>query len=373
MTNWALVLSDYPHSVLKSEMPVVVLAFLEQSGITTEDNLVTQLKIDPKLLARILLELYQNRFVIFGKHSIRVSELGKSLLERLSLDDSLIEDLLDRLSISEEYRDTYKKIFMLYRDQAFPQYLNSLGTLQVLAWVFAREKQAQPDQQPSVAEKAGMLAIMLRDIRNWRWFRHPSDEMFRRLSIESKQIITYEHLETLVMNIPLHDLESTACHFVVHMANPSRIKVKEKSKEKEFNTILKYLRSIDGIQKRFNKDTWYDALCDYSLFDTKKNSSKYVFKHLFQTVENSGYVSYHHETALLGGSHWWNEGRSNEFTADFLTKLMLTSSLEDLANSLGMDESSVGTLVMNIRAKCDELLSGEKGRLKNGEEALKSR
>ncbi len=58
--SWTLLLSEYPKSILDQELPSFILAWMERTGLTTEEDMAKELGIDYHVLTHALLDIYKN-------------------------------------------------------------------------------------------------------------------------------------------------------------------------------------------------------------------------------------------------------------------------------------------------------------------------
>jgi len=93
--SWSLDLSTYPRSILKNELPLLILSLIERSGLTTEEEIGRKVNIKSKKLKRILIDLQLNNLLEYGKHYFSATEKAKYLIDRFELGGSILEDVLE--------------------------------------------------------------------------------------------------------------------------------------------------------------------------------------------------------------------------------------------------------------------------------------
>jgi hypothetical protein len=379
--SWPILLAEYPRSIFESKLPVVVLAILERSGLTTEEELTEQVKVEKKELLSTLLDLHHNELIVFGRNTVRISDRGKTLLDRFRLYEGIIEDLLDALSLRGNERDAYRKVVLNYRDNAFPQYLNSLCTMRTWKTLTAhipqrggtKKEREQESKMRQLSERAGLFTILLRDLRNWWINASPPDDIFETLSDQIRKVITDEE-----PNYKLHfrysgNVHSKALGFLQILQAPSDERIHYIVKKGEA-PVVRALIILDGFQRGKEKDDWYDHWCDASPKVLKESKSTIRFlnrlEHTLPMREPQDGVLRFHHVDFSGSSSWWQGYQRNDLSSDFLMKLMLAPSISRLSSMTNMSEDKVVALITKIQQQCTDLLSAPSDN-KNKEEFRK--
>ena len=124
-------LIDYPNSLFDDERNLLLLAWIEKSGATSEIEVQEGTGWSKHLCNRLLMNLYQNKLVDYERNYIKISNKGKFTLERLNLSETLISDLIDSLKLSKSIGDELDIYLKTYRKTYYGQYLDTLKALQV--------------------------------------------------------------------------------------------------------------------------------------------------------------------------------------------------------------------------------------------------
>lgn len=364
--SWPILLAEYPKSLFENKLALIALVVLERSGLTTEEELAQQIKIDQFTLSKSLLDLHQNQFIIFGRNSVRISERGKMLLDRLKLHDGIVEDLLDALSLQGRERAAYHNVLVNYRDTAFPQYLNSLCTMRTWRTIAdciplpdkAEMKKGEKKNLKQPSNNFVLFTILLRDLRNWRIHSNPPEDVFDALNENIRLAITSDKPEGKI----------TVKHSSTTGKALSLLKIlQSKQDQKDWQSITKaevpLVQSfiiLNNFQKGWERDNWYDAWCDVSpdILESRKGTSqflKYLETHLPDAESNRILVAWG-PYAELGSSTWWSGEPKGENISNFLPKMMLASSVDDLAAVTGISKDSITSILSNIQEKCRTLL-----------------
>lgn len=364
--SWPILLAEYPKALLESKLPLIILILLERSGLTTEQELGAQVRVKHQALSSSLLDLHRNQCIVFGRNSVRISERGKTLLDRFQLRDGILEELLDVLSPGEEDRAAYRSVIMRYRDTAFSQYLNSVCTIrtwQTIAnqspWKADQEEAAETSGTNLVSPQAIMFTILLRDLRNWMVHTNPPRSLFENLSEDIQS--------ALASDDPDFTKET---HQSVKLKKAVRLLKMMRSKDESwpFTTdkeafFVRSLTILDNFQQRWDKDDWYEAWCDVSPSILEKYGGMNVFLKSLESKlpsedPSNVFVSFRLSTDL-GSGGWWVGENKNDLT-DFFSKMMLANSTEDLAKAAGMSQGAVNVLVSSIKEKAISLLESRR-------------
>jgi hypothetical protein len=353
--NWALLLAEYPRILLRDEFPIVILAMLERTGLTTETELVQHVRIEPHKLSGILIDLHRNQFVEFGRNSIRVSDRGKILLERFDTHSGVIEDFLDSLHLQDAERTAYRLIVRTYRDKAFPQYLNSLCSIKT--WEAIADK-AEPERRDQYegSSHIGKQTLLIRDLRNWFVHARPSVTLFENLNDDVRKAITTEEKIIQIENL------NPANRAVVwlHALDQSHAELRSNLLRIESAPLVRSLWLLDDFQKFWEKNEWFDSWCDIPTewLSTAETGENFLYS-LAQSLSRtrSAELQTKLRSGLLGSSYWWIDEAADGFNSDFLGKLMLASTLEELSTISGMNKESLQTTLTDIQERCRTLLS----------------
>jgi hypothetical protein len=165
--TWNMLLADYPRSVLTDEFYISILALLERDGWSTEAMIAAKLDGDLPRTTAALLELHRNDLIEVTRDFVAVSDRGRILLDRFSLGQDVLEDLLDGLLLGDLERVGYRSALSIYRQRAFTQYRDSLSTLRVWKDLATNCALASPAKYQGSPWQTGTLVLLLRDLRNW--------------------------------------------------------------------------------------------------------------------------------------------------------------------------------------------------------------
>jgi hypothetical protein len=256
-------LPQYPQAILKDRLAVLIMVFLERNGLADETDIQNQLNSEKYAVLSALLKLYQDRFLQYKAQSVQVTERGKLLIDALGLADSIVEDILDDLKLISDEREIYQRLLSNYRNTAFNQYLNSLGTIH--AWEQLCKiaiKNSVKDDESSTFEvwlKAGKLALLIRDLEIWR------SHMGRRSAPSQLHQDFYSSILRMfdlpnANNLPTQLAGSFrqtvyACVFFNHSSAPKL----DHTTEPIVSTLIFYMRLLDDFQSEYRIDDWYDA------------------------------------------------------------------------------------------------------------------
>ena len=122
-------LSEYYDSLLDNEANVLVLAFIEQSGTTTEEEISKEGRFKEKEIKSIIVKLFKNQLIEISKDFLKISLKGKKVLDSLNLSNELVRHHYLPIKLSAE-----EKLFMFnsiqnYRNNYYHHYLHTCNSL----------------------------------------------------------------------------------------------------------------------------------------------------------------------------------------------------------------------------------------------------
>ena len=129
MATTSKALLRYSRSIFREETPLMILAWLERSGDAKEEDLATSLGKELDHIKRCLVDLHENGFVAYREETIRITEAGKEVLDRLGLSEKVIESVLSTLQVPDHYRGAMEHLLNQYRDSAYEYYLDTQSSV----------------------------------------------------------------------------------------------------------------------------------------------------------------------------------------------------------------------------------------------------
>lgn len=122
-------LSEYYDSILDDEFNAIVLAWIEQSGTTTEEELSKEIRIDEKKIKNIIVKLFKNQLIEVSKDFLKISLKGKQVIDSLNLSNELVRYLYSASKLNSK-----EEIFLFnsvkhYRNKYYHNYLNTCHSL----------------------------------------------------------------------------------------------------------------------------------------------------------------------------------------------------------------------------------------------------
>jgi hypothetical protein len=139
---------------------------LERSGAQTEEELAKQTTSDRATLSKALLMLHRDRCVEYTADFVRVTERGRYFIDRLSLQDEIVTDLLRDVSLQRHESETIREVLLAYRSRSFASYLNSVAAVRTWQATCCSARFLPTDETDS-AKTSGALAILFRDLQKW--------------------------------------------------------------------------------------------------------------------------------------------------------------------------------------------------------------
>ena len=122
-------LSEYYDSILDDDANAIVLAWIEQSGTTTEDELIKEIKIDDKKIKNIIVKLFKNQLIEVSKEFLKISLKGKKVIDSLNLSNELVRYLYSSIKLDAKEEQFVFNSLKHYRNNYYHNYLNTCNSL----------------------------------------------------------------------------------------------------------------------------------------------------------------------------------------------------------------------------------------------------
>lgn len=363
--SWSLLLAKHPRSILTNENALLVLALLERSGLTTEEDLSTRVNLELPILKKTLLDLQMNGLVEYGSQHVRLTERGKYLIDRFKLQSAILDDVLDMLTLQGKEREDYKFLLNVYRDSAFRFYQNSLCSIRVWSDLAKRVPSKEDPKKVTAETLAYMQTLLLRDLRNWWQQAHPPKGTLDKVDDELRSILTANYLlEDPPVGEPRIDI-----YFF-----PRKLKAlreKESGEERgqpsshEAHKMRLFLMFND-FQATSEPDKWFDNWCEAEpTFPNEKrfkNPDNYITKviRLLKTWVGAEHPEGEKGLPALLSERWSINRAKNDRAGELIDMLLFCSNLDEISNMTGLSKDSVRTLLTEISDKCRTLLEQDR-------------
>jgi len=364
--SWPYLLSEYPRSILSGEFPSMLLALIERGGLMTEEDIQKQLGGKHPELIRTLLDLHQDRLISYGLHHVRLTARGKHVLNVLQLGPAIVGDVLRDLELDGASVDSYQLVLSDYRERAFDQYLNSVGSLN--AWKQLALTITEPDEPNAIG--LGMRALLVRDLRTFYSRLAPSEQITKSLPETFGYFLNQEALEKTLEQVRGH--EESLSWLVLGLEGVSEAG-KWLWKKAEKSPSTRCLMAFDDFRHSSNAHDWFDRWYELSsnLEDSLHPRTMRLLQSLQDFLSHDSGTSLSQLKTLRGrpGSAWWREAPSSSIEQEFLSKLMNAPSLEALSMSLGFSSGDTRRLLTTLMRRSEELLAGAQEQMEKGSAA----
>lgn len=361
--SWTLLLNKYPRAILDSPKPLLVLALVDRAGLSTEAELAEQIKGDLPELRKILLKLQMAEFLAMGEHHVKLTEAGREVIDRLSLVDDVLRDILDGLQLQGEDRSKYKIVLEEYRRDSFQLYQNSVCTMRqwsrITSNLHANESHRNIDSEIT----AGLRSLLSRDLRNWAFHS--------RRGLNATRDYGHGELTFVWIDEPPKDcipakrsaLSRTTAQFMQALLSEERDIPKKKNKNELI--LLDMLLAFHGYQSSQTPDIWFDRFCVD--FRTPSRRTRNSLSSLVDRVSRSLVeITPNSDTATASLQHyvhaWRPEKRRESNTADLTAKILESQSLEDFCSRSGLTPRESRALLTDVNTAVTRLLSSGKAR-----------
>jgi len=359
--SWKEYLNKHPKSVLNSELPIILLTWMERVGLTTEEDASRSLNVDQNTTHKIFLDLYKDNLIDYGRRWVCVSDKGKSLIDRFGLNKDIFEDLLEDLDISESEKYVVMNILDKYRKEAFRQYLDTSCSMRVYDFMSINTHVENRWDEQSIKEKwIGKLSILLRDLNKWLTY---SDITINQVALPVVEIIpnikAFQFSETVATNSLLKKYSSLdiASNMLVlcesHLASQDIASLLASDE----SVLVKDFCFFIDFQKTVPRDDWFNIWI--SVFSeswaTKRMGRSEVYRRLAEckTVYEADSHTYARE--------WWTQSKRTSVepgsdNIDLLSILLNSNSVEEFSIKTGLSVDESNKLLKKISHKCKLML-----------------
>src|SRR5687768_6924412 len=112
--SWKFFLSAHPFPILTDENALLLLAMIERVGLIAEPDLEVFSGVKSPGLQQHLYRLQMGKFIEHGASFVRLTEVGRNAIDRLSLFEDILKDILDSLNARGPQRQIYTKQLRAY-------------------------------------------------------------------------------------------------------------------------------------------------------------------------------------------------------------------------------------------------------------------
>lgn len=363
--SWALLLSKFPRSILQDEQPLLVLSILERAGLATEKELAEMLGSDEKTTKSMLMRLQMDELAEYGSSHVRLSEKGREVLDRLSLNSDILDDVLDSLALKGQDRSDIQRLLEAYRRTSFRLYQNSLCTLR--QWLslsrFLLKERTRPNQGD--ATKAGMRSLLLRDLSNWLTHSRSAEASLDNLGDATRRMILWHDSghETLYRR---YDHAHNCTVYLLHaLTHPDADPPSKDDRWQECVMLSALFHDFHFFQASWQPDMWFDKwVTEIKLPDSRRfrNAERYVVRLRDALRSASGDLSSrqtHEDSLSLFYETWTPSSVGLQFGDNFLSDLLVANDMPDLSRRCGIEAGSLTLLVATLHRACEGLLRRE--------------
>lgn len=356
---WGILLSKYPRSILTEELPLLVLAMLEHAGLATDSDLEEMAGDKRSEVKRTLFKLQLNSLVEYGDSHVRVTEAGRELLERLSLHEQVINEILDSLALKGRQRKDFKLVLGSYRRHSFRLYQNSLCSLRL--WGTLSRSSPDEDQVNSYSF-AGKRSLLLRDLRNWCMHSAIGTSILDDVTESLRNLILLDIDDQRSIRKLPDDLQGITHLFLQCIVTTNYDKALERAVElHDAKKWLPLFQDFHKFQASWEPDVWFDKWAiECKSFDQRKGKSldRYIEKmrNSLLRARNEDLENKHGNLVRFFDS-WRPTTNESSIGENFLSHLAVASSMSDLSRRTQTPEASLRPLIENIMDACRRILS----------------
>jgi hypothetical protein len=318
----------------------LLLGVLERQGASTAEELAQVMGHRREDVTSLMVALYSNRLVEIEGDVITISHHGKSLIDRFSIGDAVIKELVHDIAPVAQ-QEAFWTLLERFRRDDYGRFLASVRTQRMVDRWSVR-------LQGNAPRAPAHLALLVRDVDDWAatspspWAREASTKL-RVLVSSIKGPGKVEASGVLDQAVVLFT-----------RLRPSSLAAVETSPESEdrFDAKLNWVLRLDSVQRDRSSWDWLRASCATG-YESKEDPIT-VVERWFTTQRPHGEtlesrlqrVLFHRQGLQLG---------SAEPVGDTLGVLLASSDRSEFANALGLSEEAAFTLLRALRDKCSAL------------------
>ena len=349
----SLVLNEHPKSVLETETYVGLLAVLERLGGAPEAQLATESHLSAAAVASAVATLHKNQLIDVVRQVVQVSHRGKSLLDRMSLQTAIVDDVLDELSCQGTSRPIWRDVLLSYRDESFGNYLKSLYT--VRAWrLLEPEISASSDvrsaQELRQAFSACRLSFFVWDMGGETADGSPNWTLKHHLRESFKSAVYFTHHNQDQTALPLRQ----ALDIVDGLKHGGHINVVPGSSVK--GVVRDYLARFFEARARCDQDTWYNVWADLRVSGAIDGQSTWSRVDELLTRYGAGVERLAAHVAGRDDSEDPHLGGRTDVLLDLLT----ARDFDDFVRRSKMAQGVARAVLETVGSKCRELIKAHR-------------
>jgi hypothetical protein len=279
--------ASYSRSIFQEDTSLLILSWLERSGEVKESDLADCIGKEDHQVKRCLIDLHENRFVSYRESTVRITEFGKEVLDRLGIAEKVVESALEMLHIPSKHRENIGFLLNQYRDSAYDHYLDTQASVISYNHLHHACHFSIAETKPSKEfQTIANLAIVFRDLRNW--MRHSTAGLQSRHSLyhSSGTIGELKFLSEPALHVETksHATIRRSLDLLIWCEDPRRtIEDTLNELEKPTRTAFdKIFLIFDDFQRRSKRETWFNQWA-HSLgqIDQAQKSSKLSTFYIF--------------------------------------------------------------------------------------------
>lgn len=293
MINEEINFSEYSDSIMNDELHGVILAWVEKSGQTSEEEISLEIKFDQSVIKNAIIKLFKNRLIDVNKDSFKVSNKGKKIIDTLNVSNEIVKYLYVDYNLNKSEESFLNSSLHFYRNNYYDSYLNTCNSVKVWSRIANSSKHQSKNFD---FDKEHTLTILYYDIFH-KIFNDFSNEKSNEMRLK------FENFYKSLLNSPKKKYKSSKAFYFL-----------DEIKSYEFG-------NLDELDS--NKREIYKFLCFKDLY-LSDESSYYKFnqeiKKPSKDLYNSTYFNYY---------SWINHNLSNKELGINLIKNLQFSSEKD--------------------------------------------
>lgn len=350
--SWPLLLSGHPLPILQDENALLLLSMIERAGLVAEVDLEMMSGVEHSLLQRHLYRLQMGRFIEHGASFMRLTEAGRDCIDRLSLYEEILEDILDSLDVHGRERHARGQDLRAYRKSCLRLYQNSLCTVsqwQRMASLLLPDVESRRRFSTIVVK-----SLLARDLRNWRMHLHPeqSEPSIKKYSNASEDVV-----HRIIWQILLDKPEHEQVFIRTLAANRSGARG-------DIDVVVEGVRGFHEFQAKCGPDVWFNIWSDKSsqLLDHLQRLPRSEDPSVFESVYSGDLCE-----GASGERHHFNhfnetwKPAAGQLSDHFITHLTAAKDILDLSGRLGVSQPALLPVLQALRHSCARLLPGGRG------------
>lgn len=341
--NIKIKLSHHQTSIMNDEITTALLAFIEKSGTTNEEEITSSTGISKETINKVLLKLYKNNLIKYGKKYLVISGDGKKIIDRLGVEKDIVEVNLDEFDFDVDLKNNLTEFLVMSRNLIYPEYLKTITDLRIWNSISMPETRKTP--KVKFERRIGALCHINR-LYLTVLYNMASHDVINKTTLHDPDKFFATSIKEIINHVEIDNKSKTESkYFVLNWLNDiyeidSKRKFKQETKEKNLKNLFisyslpRYRVDYDNwCSVYFNKFNYSNQKSNVARFISKYDGSEYNIKSLILNTEKVRFKT---------------SNRYLKSFSDTMDMLSICRNKIELSNFLGTDEPEIDGYLKTI-------------------------